>query len=295
MTTHTVTIEPSTVSDLARSLQTEFKKVDLLDVKVHAINPTRVRIETPVQRLADYHFVADAKHCSWTTSKGKIILQLKTLSVEQRVKNHLLYMDLFEGTVIQSLLSDLLHGTHTGVRDIFITRSLRAVEGLKSLDEANLLEAVKAPSDYSVLVSALNSEQALAAVRNTDPLAGARLRGMEAKRRLLESEGGAISSAQAAEILKVTRQAVDKRRKEGRLLGLELGKRGYFYPSWQFGLKGLEDVLAALGGQDFWEKLSFFLNPSDLLEDRTPLEALNNGQNLEEVIRAAKVYGEHGG
>jgi hypothetical protein len=95
-----------------------------------------------------------------------------TFSVEQGVKNHLLYMDLFEGTVIQSLLSDLLHGTRTGVRDIFITRSLRPVEGLKSLDEANLLEAVKAPSDYSVLVSALNSEQALTVVRDTDPLAG---------------------------------------------------------------------------------------------------------------------------
>lgn len=294
MTTHTVTLGPSTVSDLTRSLEVELKKVDLRDVKVHAINATRVRIETPVQRLADYHFVADAEHCSWTTSKGKVILQLKTFAVEQRVKNHSLYMDLFEETVIHSLLSDLLHGTGTGVRDIFITRSLRAVEGLKSLDEANLLEAVKAPSDYSVLVSALNSEQALTAVRDTDPLAGARLRGMEAKRRLLESEGGAISSAQAAKILKVTRQAVDKRRKEGKLLGLELGKRGYFYPSWQFGLKGLEDVLAALAGQDFWERLSFFLNPSDLLEDRTPLEALTNGQNREEVIRAAKVYGEHG-
>ena len=119
MTTHTVTIEPSTVMDLARSLQVEFKKVDLLDVKVRAINPTRVRIETPVQRLADYHFVADAEHCSWTTSKGKIILQLKTLSVEQRVKNHLLYMDLFEGTVIQSLLSNLLHGTRSA-RDFWL-------------------------------------------------------------------------------------------------------------------------------------------------------------------------------
>lgn len=291
----TVTIEPSTASDLARSLQVEFNKVDLLDVKVHAINPTRVRIETPVQRLAEYDFVADARHCSWTTSKGTIIIQLKTFSVEQHVENQLLYMDLFEGTVIKNLLLDLHHGTRTGVRDIFITRSLRAVEGLKSLDEENLLEAVKAPTDYSVLVSALNSEQALTVVRDTDPLAGARLRGMEAKRRLLESEGGAISSAKAAETLKVTRQAVDRRRKEGKLLGLELGKRGYFYPSWQFGLKGLEDVLAALGGQDFWEKLSFFVNPSDLLEERTPLEALNNGQNLEEVIRAAKVYGEHGG
>jgi hypothetical protein len=67
MTIHTVTFEPTTVSDLARSLQLEFKKVDLLDVKVHAINLTRVRIETPVQRLAEYDFVADAGHCSWTT------------------------------------------------------------------------------------------------------------------------------------------------------------------------------------------------------------------------------------
>lgn len=85
---------------------------------------------------------------------------------------------------------------------------------------------------------------------------------MEAKRRLLESEGGAISSARAARILKATRQAVDTRRKEGKLLGLEVGKRGYFYPSWQFDLKDFEDGLVALGVRDFWEKLSSSLTPA---------------------------------
>lgn len=293
MTNDSVTIERSTISDLAQSLQVALKKADLHDVRVHTINPNRVRIETPFRRLAEYRFVADAGHCSWTTSKRKIIVSLKGFSVEQRAERQLFYLDLFEGNVIQNLLSNLGHQS-TGVRDIFVTRSLRAVERLKSLDEHNLVEAVKAPSDYSVLVRALNTEEALTAVLDTDPLAAARLRGIDAKRRLLESEGGAISSAQAAEKLRLTRQAVDKRRKEGKLLGLELGKRGYFYPSWQFGLKSLEDVLAALGSQDFWEKLSFFLNPSDLLEGQTPLHVLNEGGNIENVIRVAKTYGEHG-
>jgi hypothetical protein len=294
MTTDTVTLQPSTVSDLEQSLPVALQKVNVRGVRVHALDPTRVRIETPVQKLGAYRFVSDHSHCSWTTSKGRIVVKFKTFSVEQRVENQYLYMDLFEGSVIRSLVFELLHGKRTQVRHIFVTRGLRALEALKSLDEKNLVEAVKAPSDYSVLVSALNTEEALATARDSDPLTSARLRGIEAKRKLLESEGGIVSSTKAAEILKLTRQAVDKRRKEGKLLGLELGKRGYLYPSWQFGLQGLGEVLSALEGQDFWEKVSFFLNPNDLLEDETPLAVLTKGQKTEDVIRAAKVYGEHG-
>lgn len=294
MTTDTVTLQPSTVSDLEQSLPVALEKVNARDIKVHALDPTRVRIETPVKKLVAYRFVSDHSHCSWTTSKGRVVVKFETFSVEQRVENQYLYMDLFEGSVIRSLVFDLLHGKRSNVRHIFVTRSLRAVEALKSLDEKNLVEAVKAPSDYSVLVSALNSEEALATARDSDPLAAARLRGIEAKHKLLESGGGTVSSAKAAEILKLTRQGVDRRRKEGKLLGLELGKRGYQYPSWQFGLKGLEDVLSALGVQDFWEKVSFFLNPNDLLEDQTPLEVLTKGEKVDDVIRAALVYGEHG-
>ena len=78
------------------------------------------------------------------------------------------------------------------------------------------------------------------------------------------------------------------------LFAHDSAKRGYLYPSWQFGLKGLEVVLSALEGQDFWGRVSFFLNPNDVLEDATPLEVLTKGGNIDEVIRAAKVYGEHG-
>jgi hypothetical protein len=294
MTTNTVTLEPETITDLAQSLETEFKRADLREIKIHTLDPNRIRIETPVRRLADYHFVCAGNRCSWKTAKKHIVVYLKHFCVEQRAENQLFYVDLSPGHVLPSFLLDFVHEPRTSVRDIFVTRSLRAVEGLKSLDEANLVEAVKAPTDYSVLVRALNTEEALTSVENADPLAAARLRGIQAKRKLLESEGGAISSAQAAHLLKMTRQAVDKRRKEGKLLGLELGKRGYVYPAWQFGLTGFGQVLSALGSQDFWESLSFFLNPSEVLEGQTPLEALTKKGDVEKVTRAAKTYGEHG-
>jgi hypothetical protein len=182
------------------------------------------------------------------------------------------------------------------IREAFFRRSLRAIEELQAIDERKLAEAVQAPTDYSVLVSALTSDEALATIRARDPLAGARLRGIEAKRQLLEAEGGSLSSAEAAKLLKISRQAVDKRRREKRLLGVELGKKGYRYPTWQFGLRNLEDVLNALDDRDEWEKLNFFLNPSDLLDDRTPLDVLQAGKGeLTDVINAAASYSEHGG
>ena len=97
MTTNTVTLQPSTVSDLEQSLPVALQKLNARDIKVHALDPTRVRIETPVQKLVAYRFVSDRSHCSWTTSKGRIVVKFKTFSVEQRVENQYLYMDLFEG------------------------------------------------------------------------------------------------------------------------------------------------------------------------------------------------------
>jgi hypothetical protein len=95
--------------------------------------------------------------------------------------------------------------------------------------------------------------------------------------------------------LRITRQAVDKRRKERKLLGVELGKKGFRYPAWQIGLPHLEEVLEALGDRDSWEQIAFFLNPSALLEDRTPREILQEGKhNIDDVLRAASVYGEQG-
>jgi hypothetical protein len=36
----------------------------------------------------------------------------------------------------------------------------------------------------------------------------------------------------------MSRQAVEKRRKAGRLIGVSLGRRGFGYPAWQFAERG---------------------------------------------------------
>jgi hypothetical protein len=76
---------------------------------------------------------------------------------------------------------------------------------------------------------------------------------------------------------------------------VEVGKKGFHYPAWQIGLPHLEEVLKALGDRDNWEQIAFFLNPSALLEDRTPLEFLQEGKrDIDVVLRAAASYGEQG-
>ncbi|HET9522800.1 MAG TPA: hypothetical protein VFO90_01130, partial [Terrimicrobiaceae bacterium] len=135
------------------------------------------------------------------------------------------------------------------------------------------------------------------AIQSDDPLAAARVRGIEARKRLVEAEGGSLSSEQMAEVLRLSRQAVDKRRKTNRLVGLDAGRHGYIYPAWQVTksgmLNGLEEVLAELKDHDPWMRVQFMLQPNSRLNDRTPLEALREG-DIASVRAAARALGEHG-
>jgi hypothetical protein len=292
MSTTTIALEPQNMAASAQSLRAEFLKAKISGVKT-STEKGAVHIRMPLARLADYQFACADAYCSWATSNKKIVVEVKGFSVEQKAKKNFLLL-VFKHSNSPKQMGQSPHANP--IREVFFRRSLRAIEELQAMDERKLAEAVQAPTDYSVLVSALTSEEALATIRSRDPLAGARLRGIEAKRRLLEAEGGALSSAEAAKLLKISRQAVDKRRRENKILGLELGKKGYHYPSWQFGLGNLEKVLQALRQRDEWEQLSFFLNPSDILGDRTPLAVLQEGKDeLADVINAAVSYGEHGG
>jgi len=116
------------------------------------------------------------------------------------------------------------------------------------------------PTEFETILHALERPEVAAAVRDQDPLAMARLRGIEAKRRILIDEGGTLSAEKVGEVLTISRQAVEKRRKVGRLIGVSLGRRGFGYPSWQFsergtmpGLEALQKLLfASLGG---WRSL----------------------------------------
>ena len=149
-------------------------------------------------------------------------------------------------------------------------------------------------SAYGVLIDLLSQPQVLEELRREDPLAPARLRGLRLRERLLEAEGGVCSSAEMAAALGITRQAVDKRRKAGTLIGLDLGRRGYAYPIWQVGLAGLGDVLTELNWLDPWSQVAFMLTPNVWTDDEPPLALLRRGE-IATVIEAAHTYGEQSG
>jgi hypothetical protein len=125
----------------------------------------------------------------------------------------------------------------------------------------------------------------------------ARLRGIEAKRRILTGDGGILSAEKVGQILTISRQAVEKRRKAGRLIGVSLGRRGFGYPAWQFSERGalphLEAVLDALKQHDAWTKLVFFTTENLATESKKPLDLLRSG-DVEKVLVAARTYGEQG-
>jgi hypothetical protein len=125
----------------------------------------------------------------------------------------------------------------------------------------------------------------------------ARLRGIEAKRRIVRKEGGLLSAERVGEILTMSRQAVEKRRKAERLIGVSLGRRGFGYPAWQFSergtLPGLETVLDALKSHDGWTKLAFFTSENTATGGRKPLDVLRVGE-MDKVLAAARTYGEQG-
>ena len=98
-----------------------------------------------------------------------------------------------------------------------------------------------------------------------DPILEAKLRGLELRQEMLKKSGGALTSEKVAEVLNISRQAVDKRRAANQLLALTQGRRGYSYPSFQFEdgktLSGLDQVLAKLNALDPWMQLSLFTPP----------------------------------
>jgi len=131
----------------------------------------------------------------------------------------------------------------------------------------------------------------------SDPLRMASLRGAVAMRELLSADGGALTASEVAKVLDISRQAVDKRRKAGQLLAVELPKRGLLYPAWQLGetgapLPGFAQVLAALRDHDPWAQARFFVTSNDRLNDQRPLDLLREGA-LTPVLTAARAFGTH--
>ncbi|HWM89353.1 MAG TPA: hypothetical protein VN493_01150 [Thermoanaerobaculia bacterium] len=199
---------------------------------------------------------------------------------------------------VEQTLRGLVRTNNVSLRGVFARRALRAVVRLsEQMEEVSLREAVSAPSDYGVLLAALESEPGLAALEQEDPLAKARLRGIEARQKLLSAEGGTLGIQEVAAHLNISRQAVYKRYRAGKLLAIDCGRHGYAFPAWQLAhggvLTGIEEPLAALSDLDPWMKLAFFLGENAATGGKTPLAALRQGL-AQDVVRAAKLHGEHG-
>jgi hypothetical protein len=183
------------------------------------------------------------------------------------------------------------------IMQTLIMRAISAVLEFAALSEASAVNASAAPTDLAVLVRAISSGELLDDLKRAEPLAPAFIRGIEARRHLIDEHGGALTAEQVAQNLGITRQAVEKRRRMGKLLAVTTGRHGYLYPIWQFTksgtLLGLEAVLGILAPHDEWMQTAFFVGQNPRLGDKTPLEMLQAGE-IEKVLTAAEVYGEHG-
>ena len=133
-----------------------------------------------------------------------------------------------------------------------------------------------------------------------DKFALAVARGWETRQRLVEAEGGSLSSEEVARLLRISKTSVLKRLEAGRLLAWrEERLHAARFPRWQFDgcgqvLAGLTEVLDCLPqdeGVDVWGKILFFLQSKSSLGGERPLDRLRAGK-VKEVCRAAQAYAE---
>jgi len=186
------------------------------------------------------------------------------------------------------------------LRKVFRRRTEALIERLaaQASDEV-LAAALEAPSDVGGLARLLSDLAPLGMqVETIDPFAEAIARSVEAKQELLHEAGGGWSSTRVATHLGMTRQAVDKRRKAGKLLALQSGRGDYLYPVCQFTghgvLPGIERFLAACPPSGGWTRLDLLLTPAEEIGDRAPLQALRDG-DVAAAVHAAEMFGEQGG
>lgn len=109
----------------------------------------------------------------------------------------------------------------------------------------------------------------------------------------MRDAGGLLSADEVADALRIS--AEDSTAKPS-LLSIPIQNGELAWPRFQFEsrdmLHGVETVLEAINVNDAWSRLHFFL-PLQELDGRTPVQAIRDG-SLDEVVLAAKHFGEHG-
>ena len=180
------------------------------------------------------------------------------------------------------------------IRAAFWERASAALRRLtEQAEESALIRAVSAPTDAGALARAISDTlPADSASSELDPLASLIARGAEQKLELLKQAGGGLSATDVSRLLHISRQAVDKRRREGKLLAVPRGS-DYAYPACQFEddrtVTGLPAMLAARNVTHPWATLAFLVTPEDEL-GCSPLQALQQPDSKlnDHAIRLAR-------
>lgn len=184
------------------------------------------------------------------------------------------------------------------VRDAFRRRAEHAMEHIaRSATIEALGEALSAPTDFGAVARALGDPAAFTASRPLDPLADAWARGAAERERLSAEAGGLLPAEDAGRALGgISRQAVDKRRRNRQLLGIRVG-HDWRYPAVQIGgdgqaVPGMAFVLEGLAALGPWAQLAFLLAKDDALGGSTPMEALHRGGSAADEVR--RIVRSHG-
>jgi hypothetical protein len=117
--------------------------------------------------------------------------------------------------------------------------------------------------------------------KNAVALRAARRRGERALVELFDRPE-MLSGGDFAELLGVTPEVIDKKRKQHQILGIDGGKHGIRYPSWQVDatgvpVPGLSKVLSRFGN-DSWAAYRFLMQHHARLGEMTGIEALKAGK-----------------
>jgi hypothetical protein len=178
---------------------------------------------------------------------------------------------------------------HSAIQAAFIRRTTHAIERLATqADEATLIEAMAAPTDFGTLARVLTDFGAIGtALAEIDPDAVDLVREIEHRETLVRHAGGVLSAEQAGQLLHITRQAIDKRRRGGTLLAIRQGG-DWLYPRAQFHehevIPGLPEVIKRLDVSGPWVTLEFLTTEDSVLDGLTPREALLKGEEMRERV-----------
>ena len=174
-----------------------------------------------------------------------------------------------------------------------ISRQLKRIS-LPGGEEAVTVE-VKPASRVGVPVEAGIPSAAF----SPDARARAILRGVEYAHADLGDAGGTYDLAEVRKVMHgISRQAVDKRVREGSLLAVPGPSNRRAYPTLQFNrdgtvVEGLKALHHALPTRNPWAVLNFLVNPQDRLSGAKPIERLRAGA-VEDVVAAARTIGVQG-